>query len=328
LFDRGETVVWCLDFTPDGTRLAYGATHRPEEGSRSVPLVGVWDLRRQTHLWRRDFTEGKQVLDVRFCPSGECLLVGILDDRLRVWDTATWVERLPPFEPALNGQRIALSRPPVLVAYGNTSHGDVAVGTLASRKAVVLYKQPWGVEAVAFSAGSRWLASCDDPGTVVVFDLRAGREHWRFVSHKGPGKGQPPRGGAMGLAFHPDTDRLFTSGTDGMVRVWDVPDRKEVESFSAGVEEVDFLDLSPDGNLLALGMKTYEKNPITGTLAVMDLANKRTLTPPGGLSSPVQALRFTADGKTLGAAVGRRGIVLWKIEDFVSVPPIPVKNEP
>ncbi|MCI0377337.1 MAG: hypothetical protein L0215_07015, partial [Gemmataceae bacterium] len=59
--------------------------------------------------------------------------------------------------------------------------------------------------------------------------------------------------GLLGLAFSPDGKLLASCGYDGFVRVWSVPDGKEIHKFHLdGIDPRPFaVAFSPDGKLLA-----------------------------------------------------------------------------
>ncbi len=88
---------------------------------------------------------------------------------------------------------------------------------------------------IAVSADGRWLAHA--AGRVVrILDASTEREVFELKGH---------RGTVDALAFSPDSQRLFSGGEDGAVRVWALPDGKQlVALISLGAQ--DFVAVTPD----------------------------------------------------------------------------------
>ena len=84
--------------------------------------------------------------------------------------------------------------------------------TLAERWALPRIPRPW-YPAVALSADGRWLAYPDGP-TIYLVDARTGEVARSYRGHVAA---------VTGLAFAPDSDRLYSSSLDTTVLVWDVP---------------------------------------------------------------------------------------------------------
>lgn len=56
-----------------------------------------------------------------------------------------------------------------------------------------------------------------------------------------------------GLAFHPTQPTLFTGGSDSTVCMWQINQKKKIKQFKGFSQSVQSLDVSPDGQLLAIG---------------------------------------------------------------------------
>lgn len=60
-------------------------------------------------------------------------------------------------------------------------------------------------------------------------------------------------GPVNGLVFHPKKSMLFTGGSDSTVCIWDIEQKKRVKQFKSYAHSIMSLDISPDGELLAVG---------------------------------------------------------------------------
>jgi WD40 repeat protein len=101
-----------------------------------------------------------------------------------------------------------------------------------------------------FSPDDRLLAWARAPaaagagGEAIVWDIEAGKVRHRLRGHIGA---------VMGLAFHPDGDRLATGDEDGTVTLWDVGTGRQVLALP-GRKPVGGLAFSPNGRHLARGL--------------------------------------------------------------------------
>ena len=84
--------------------------------------------------------------------------------------------------------------------------------TLAERWAFPRFSRPW-FPAVVFSPDGRWLAYPDEL-TIYLVDARTGEVARSYRGHVAA---------VTGLAFAPDSDRLYSSSLDTTVLAWDVP---------------------------------------------------------------------------------------------------------
>ena len=114
------------------------------------------------------------------------------------------------------------------------------------------------------------------------------------------------------VAFSPDGKTLISGGTDGTIRLWEVPRPLPVAGPVAGKEvqvlqtkePVSAIALSADGRLLASGGGAR-------TISVWNFGTRRVVQQLE-TSESVDALAFAPDGKTL-ASNGCRSVCLWDL---------------
>ncbi len=99
------------------------------------------------------------------------------------------------------------------------------------------------------------------------------------------------RGGAVGLAFHPDGRRLAVASLAQSVRVWDLDGGALAAEWPAHHDAVTCVAYSPDGRLLATGGDDH-----TVRLWDADTGAPRGL---AELDTQVKALCFSPDGRRL-----------------------------
>jgi len=78
------------------------------------------------------------------------------------------------------------------------------------------------VTAIACAPNGLKLASADDRGEIILWDLPAGRIDKRLRGHG--------RGGIWSLDWSVESSVLVSGGADGTVRVWDVQVKKEAQA--------------------------------------------------------------------------------------------------
>ena len=185
-----------------------------------------------------------------------------------------------------------------------TDAGRIKVWDLAARRVRVEFEGHPGskIKALAFSRGGKWLASAGglEDGSLKLWDVEAANPAPARILHHYSYE-------ADGVLFSPDGTRLFSSGSDRMIRAWDAVTGAESAVPLAGhTGWVGPLAASPDGRLMASG---------AGDCAVI-LWNVPSHTPDArllGHIAAVHALAFSPDGRTLASAGEDRTVRLWDL---------------
>ncbi|WP_097274933.1 nSTAND1 domain-containing NTPase [Streptomyces sp. TLI_55] len=108
------------------------------------------------------------------------------------------------------------------------------------------------------------------------------------------------------LALSPDGRTLATQSTDGTVRIWKLPEGRLLRTLT-GHRITSVAAFSPDGHTLAT---TAEGT--TGQLVLWDAETGRKVAAFAVPDSPVRAVDFSADGRSLAAA-SRTGVRIWDV---------------
>ncbi len=181
-----------------------------------------------------------------------------------------------------------------------------------------------GGDSLAFAADGRTLAAGASGHAirVLLWDPATGQPRHELTDagtaarRQTPAKA-PPSGehglSVTAVAFAPDGDTLAAAGSDGVIRLWDVPSGALRVTFSGHVGTVRRLAFAPDGRTLAsLGEDRTVKlwHPGTGqqlfTLAAQP--------------EPLVGLAFAPDGRLLAAGArtqdgnGPSALLLWRAE--------------
>ena len=185
---------------------------------------------------------------------------------------------------------LAFSPDSGLLATGGFRGGDVWLWSIPDGQPALLIPSAADdsmVEALAFHPARRILAvggvdgttAGDLDGRVAVWDVEERRQIAVF------------RGGAVGVAFHPNGLRLAAASLAQTVRVWDLDGSELAAEWPVHEDAVRCVAYSPDGRLLATGGDDH-------TVRLWDADNGS----PRGLAeldTQVKALCFSPDGRRL-----------------------------
>jgi RNA polymerase sigma factor (sigma-70 family) len=190
------------------------------------------------------------------------------------------------------------------VAAGKSlSFWDLATGRL--RRRIVL---PGEVGCVAYAPDGKLVAAGCGDCVVRLLDPATGKEVRRFVGHQ-PGPDRFFMKGVWEVAFSRDGRTLTTRGDDKTTRVWETASGKELRQTDKAPR---VRAVSADGRLRALAVQGD-----ANTLQVWDVQADREVRRLAH-AGEVGGVAFSADGKTLAAAVGPLEgpgqIVLWEVD--------------
>lgn len=314
-----DDVTHALDCSPDGRLVAIGSrervvVHDLQSGERVADL-GV----RLGHTGSLDFSS-----------DGSRLVVGAFDDRLRVYDTATFdaprIINLP-----MSARQVLL--PPDGTTVVTRQHDGlmntswIRVYDLETGRERHAIECPAPLHTSALRPDGRVVAGSDDSNVVRFWDVRSGRElrSWncphlstalaydpsgrrlalganqrRIQVHDEDGKlvhqWSPLAGIVHDLAFHPDGERLIAGGSATTVHVFNVRTGEHLHDFRGHGSHIVDVAVRP-------GTHHVVSAAVRGPVKVWDLRSRDvTLLPTE--TDPAPALAFDPSGRTLAAARG------------------------
>jgi WD40 repeat protein len=121
---------------------------------------------------------------------------------------------------------------------------------------------------------------------------------------------------AAGLVLPREGDRVITAGKDGSVRVWDLATGCQIAELRAPAQEIDRLEISPDGSWI-VAVSAPDRSVFAWSTeswrdrsdVFVDRADRSVVTP----EHITHELRISPDGKRI-AAWGTGGFAVWSLE--------------
>lgn len=226
---------------------------------------------------------------------------GISDVPLQIWDARTG-KRQDELGKNPNGvQRIVLSPDGKLLAACGYNDNTIRLWDPASRKEVRVFKgHTFPIDSVAWSADGKTLASVSngEEKSLRIWDVATGKQRWMTtIQLDWPGV----------VALSPDGKIVAVGGfNDGLIRLWSVETKKELQSIKTLQEDVYTLDFSPDGLSLASA-------GASGPFQLWEPTTGRLLNQLDMKTNGANEVTFTYDGRALVSGHEDGSVRLWEV---------------
>lgn len=323
----GPRRVLSMEFSPDGTMLASGATfgHLRVSHARTLAPIHQWSIDvaawMQVVSWTRDqkriaaassdnlirvvdATTGEIIQRLSahegiayscdYSPNGKYLASGSWDTTVRLWDhDGNLVETLRGHSSIV--LTVQFSPDGRFLASGSAD-GTVALWNVEQRRRLsVIPGQGAWVHSVAFTPDSSAIAVRTVEGTVTLWSL--GHSNARQLT------GHTKE--LFDVRFSPDGTQLLTCSWDGSAMLWDAKTLQPLQTFKGHIGWIMSCTFSPDGAEVAT-------SGFDGTVRVWDkTTGKEKRTVVGIVGTPIVHVCYSPDGKLLAGSSVDNTVRLW-----------------
>jgi WD40 repeat protein/uncharacterized caspase-like protein len=155
------------------------------------------------------------------------------------------------------------------------------------------------VDAVSFSPGDRFVVTCSQDGSALLWEQKSGREIRRFV-----GTSNWVRPSCNSVAFSSDGRYIVTGNVDRVARLWDIQTGNNLRSFEGHSSFVLSVALAPNGKTLVTG--SADK-----TARLWDVSTGRELRKFEKHTDEVSSVAYSPDGRYILTASFDGTARLW-----------------
>jgi WD40 repeat protein len=294
---QGE--VTSAAYSPDGRYLVSASRDQ---------TIRIWDARTGDGLFTLTGQRGSGY--VSFSPDSRRLAsTDSKDPIVKLWDTTTWsvIRSFPKVQNHPESDGIAFDGKLVATpARAESEEVNIDIwDTEVGHRVHQLRGHTWKIPSVAFDRTGAFLASAGADGTVLIWDMRAGKQLVTL---------QPRHEGSVtSVAFSPDGKYLASGSLDRTVKLWNTETWKLVRALPdahGGVKSVAF---APDSRRLAWG-------GTDATVKVADVTTGQILETLHGHVGWVNGVAFSPDGRQIASASADGTVKIWQAPPVAEPP--------
>jgi WD40 repeat protein len=292
--------ITALTFSPDGEHIATTGYDQVTE---------VWEAR----TWRNEaILKGhiKNVTAAAFFPDHRHLATAGADEMVKLWDWARHISKknrveLPegPTSKLIAGgsnqEYFGCASPEhTILALGTADGRGVMVDTVHGRLASEFTLTGGPITQVAAGPQAAMLAFVNRHGSVSLWDTAHASNVCTFELSSTQTVNQ--------LVFAPNARWLMAAGAGGLLRLWDVLERKEIKAWRDKTNQIAAVLFSPDSATVACGH-------ISGRIRLWEPASARLICELPGHTYGMNRFAFSPNGKRLASTGWDASVRIWDL---------------
>ncbi|OJJ98902.1 hypothetical protein ASPACDRAFT_121692 [Aspergillus aculeatus ATCC 16872] len=241
------------------------------------------------------------VHSVAFAPDGRTLASGSDDNTVKLWDTATGIERRTLTGHSNSVFSVVVSPDGRTLASGSGDDTIKLWNTATGIEQHTLTGHSSSVSSVAFSPDGRTLASGSHDNTVKLWNTVAGVEQRTLTGHSNL---------VFSVVFSPNGRILASGSWDNTIKLWNIATGVEQHTLTGYSELIFSVAFSPDGRTLASGSDD-------NTVKLWDTdtgIEKCTLT---GHSNLIRSVAFSPNSRMVASGSEDNTVKLWDTDTGV-----------
>ena len=256
-----------------------------------------------------------KISSMAYSPNGKLIASGGWDQTVRLWEVETGNEVRVFSGLKTNVGALAFSPDGKVLAaeaYFSLKLWDVATG----QELTPPIAQNWNVSSVVFSRDGQMVAAGSNDQTTRVWDVKSGKELWKFGDVKGytvepNGVGHIPEEAVKAVAFSPTENILASASSDGKIRLFNITNGTLSRTLAGHTSPISSILYSSDGKRLVSASETG--------IRIWNADNGDLISDPGSnaiydSAKSITSIALSPDGDTLCVLDGNGGLTLYSLD--------------
>jgi WD40 repeat protein len=284
LFSGHLNKVTCISISPDDRFIASGSWDA---------TVRIWSIKeaREESVLRG---HSNFIVSLAFSSNSIYLASSSWDSTVRIWSMEEMKQQAELHGHSGKVHFVALSRND---KYLVSADAKTLINRTfsASCDRIQITEHSNAVNCVEFSEDGKYVTSCSEDNTVILWNLAEREEEIELTGHSGP----------VSCCKVSKDSRLVISGSwDGSVRIWNIEKKEQEAVFLHDSGKVLCMAISNNSGLIASGSSD-------GSLILLNIIDKKVEKVFSGLGSSINCVIFSMDDKYLISGLSDSNIRVW-----------------
>ncbi|OMJ75519.1 hypothetical protein SteCoe_25335 [Stentor coeruleus] len=254
--------------------------------------IKIWSLEEKKEIFELS-GHSNYLSSVCFSKDGKYIVSGSWDLTVKIWDVE---ERKEIFEIEAHDSNISCVDISPDKNYLLTSSESLSFklwSIMFQKENLNIEASPNSVMTIKFSPLGNMLATGNKKGKISIFN-----KTFELMFHL-----EEHSDCVRNLVFNKDESKLYSTGDDNNILVWDLTEKKHVKKYTLDISSWS-IDLSPDGNFLASGAGDK-------IVRIWDLSKEKLIKEMKGHKYNILSIQYSLNGYYLASGSRDKTIILW-----------------